>query len=413
MSLSRITPIFLNITALSRLIYNLTLISFVFLVGFMLEEEQVNRIFTTLAIIQMTASFMSFGFGANIIKPLLDTPNKQRNSVVLHIILLKIGFVLFATILIEQFNLLNQISPLVVFLTLLGSVWSFADIYVELMSLKRYKQYFVLKAILSVFSLALKFTLIKINVELLYYFLTIEGLFPLAFFLLTHVNKDSTREGVKIVYFKQVYKLIRHGIFIWSSSFLQIGGSRLLYLIINVLVPYRFSAFYYIFLRLVEGLMFIPNNICASFFKKIINKQYDILVQEELRYKMLTNCLLSSIIASPALFVVLYLYSKFKDITIENYFLLLPIIIGVTVLSFVRIWISREIVLNENLIASPISYTFGFLFTMICVYFLANHGMWIVISLLVYYLVCSIVPFTIYSSRMKSTYKLLKKLCHV
>lgn len=389
------------------------MISFVFLVGFLLEDIEVSIIFTTLAIIRMAASFMSFGFGANIIKPLIEIPYNERNSVILHIILIKIVFVFFATVIISSLGVLKEVSALVVLLALLGSVWAFVDIYVELMSDRLYKLYFVFKAGIAVFALLLKVFLVITNTELLFYVLTIEGLFPFIFLLITHIDKKSLKQGIGLEYFRKVYKLIKYGVFIWTSSFLQIGGSRLLYLLISTLVSLKFSAFYYIFLRLVEGLMFIPNNICASFFKKIIIKKNNILEQEKLRYQMLTTCLLSSLVASPALFTVLYIYLKTKEVNIENYFLLLPVIIGVTVLSFLRIWISREIVFNENLIASPFSYTISFIFTTGCIYIFADQGMWIVISLLVYYLISCIAPFMIYSSRMKSTYTLLKKLSHV
>ncbi len=412
MYLNRIFSIFLNITVLSRLIHNLTVILFVFALGFLLKEEVVNKIFTALAIIQMAASFMSFGFGANIIKPLIETPTDKRNSIALHIVLIKIIFVVLATIIIHLTGLLEHMTGFIIFLATLGSAWAFVDIYVELMPKRIYKQYFVIKAIVSLMALILKIVLIKLNVNVLYYFLTIEGLFPLLFLVFTHLNKNSYKNGIHIKYFKNVFYLIKHGAFIWLSSFLQIGGSRLLYLVINMLVSIKFSTFYYIFLRLTEGLMFIPNNICANFFKKIISTQQDKLEQQKLRYKMLKTCILSSFIVSPALFIVLFVYLKIKDITIDNYFLLLPIVIGVTVLSFIRIWISREIVINENLIASPFSYTCSFIFSIGSIYLLSDQGMWIILGLLVYYLMSAIIPFTIYSSRMASTLGLLKKLYH-
>ena len=413
MFLNKLTAILLNTTVLSRLVYNLTVISFVFIVGFKLDELQASLIFTAIAVIRMVAAFMSFGFGANILKPIKNIPIQKRNSVLLHIIIVKVIFVLLGAILINFFSFAKQLDFFAIFLTLIASVWAFVDIYVESISDKLYTRYFVLKAVFAILILILKVFLVEVNLELLFCFLTLEGIFPLVFLLSLHLNKEAIKEGVKIAHFKTVFNLIKHGGFIWLSSFLQIGGSRLLYLVINTLVPLKYSSFYYIFLRVNEGLLFIPNNICAKFFKKILDSENSVFLQKKLRYNMLKTCLLTGVLISPALYVVLFVYLKIKEISIDNFMFLFPVVGAVVVLSFLRIWISREIILNNNLIASPFSYALSFLCTITSIYLLADTGMWIICSLIIYYLMSSIIPFIIYKSRMQSTFALLKKLCHV
>ena len=148
----------------------------------------------------------------------------------------------------------------------------------------------------------------------------------------------------------------------------------------------------------------------ASFYKKIIDQKTETSIQLQLRLQMLKTCFFASLPSFLVLFVVLFLYLNFKGLDITNYFLLLPVILSVTILSFFRIWISREIVLTENLIASPLSYILSFIFTITSLYVFSNHGMWIVVSLLVYFLSSCTAPFLINRTRMKFTRLTIKRL---
>ena len=292
----RFTLIFFNATALSRLIYSLTIVVFVLFVGLLLEDQQASDLFKTISIVQVASSLMSLGFGANIIIPLFKLSELKLSSVMLHIIIVKIGFVVFLSLIIGSLSLLPFMSYFLIFLALLGSVWSFVDLYVELLPKSYYKRYFILKAVVAVLILVIKIAMLKININDIYYVLTLEGVFPLLFILFIHLNKASVKIGIKKSYFIQVYNLVLHGIFIWFSSFLQIGGSRIIYLLINAIVPSKFSTLYYLFLRLVEGLAFIPNNICANFYKRIIDQEDETTSQLKLRLQMLKTCLLASLI---------------------------------------------------------------------------------------------------------------------
>jgi len=406
----RLILVFFNSTALSRLTYSLTIVAFVFIAGLSIEDKQASDLFKTLSIIQMASSLMSLGFGANIIIPLFKLTELKRSSVMLHIVIVKVCFVALISLLLAFLPFLPSLSYSLIFLILLGTVWSFVDVYVELLSKRRYRFYFILKAVVAVLILGIKIATLKANIDLLYYVLTLEGVFPLLFILFVHVNKASIKSGIKTKYFAKVYEIVLHGIFIWFSSFLQIGGSRIIYLFINSIAPSNYSTLYYLFLRLVEGLAFIPNNICASFYKKIIDQKTETSIQLQLRLQMLKTCFFASLPSFLVLFVVLFLYLNFKGLDITNYFLLLPVILSVTILSFFRIWISREIVLTENLIASPLSYILSFIFTITSLYVFSNHGMWIVVSLLVYYLSSCTAPFLINRTRMKFTRLTIKRL---
>mgnify|MGYP003344851067 CR=1 FL=1 len=199
---------------------------------------------------------------------------------------------------------------------------------------------------------------------------------------------------------------------IWVSSFVQIGGSRIVFLVIENVVPQKISSIYYILLRLVEGLLFIPNNICAEHFKKIINNKKNSIFQLDLRNKMLISCLISSLIVSPILYFVFLAYINFKGINIESNAFMFTLVFILVIISFLRIWISREIVINDNLISSPISYFASFICTIPAIYFLSKYGFWVIFSLLVYYVIATITPLIVNSKKMNSTKDLLKKtLC--
>ena len=412
MFLNRIISVFFNVTVLSRFVVNLTIIAFVFILGVISSDDFATEIFIILSIIKMTAAFMSFGFGANILKPLIEASPSYRTSLLLHIVVVKIIFAYAASFAIYYLGIISGLDFHVIFFLLLGAVWGFVDIYVESMSRPMYNRYFITKAVFSVFALILKLLFIKINHSYLYYILTIEGAYSLVFIMLTHIKKSSIKEGIKLNYFRDVYKLIKYGFYIWVSSFLQIGGSRTIYLLINASVMSNFSVFYYILLRLTEGLVFIPNNICARFYKKIILAKKDLFLQQKLRYKMLFTCLTSSFDISPILFIILFIYLEFKLLDVNNYYalILFPMVIAINFLSFIRVWVSREIILNENFIASPFSYLISLLFTIIGIHFFSDKGIWIVVSLVMYYGASSITPFLINTRKMASTRTIFKKL---
>ena len=126
----RLILVFFNSTALSRLTYSLTIVAFVFIAGLSIEDKQASDLFKTLSIIQMASSLMSLGFGANIIIPLFKLTELKRSSVMLHIVIVKVCFVALISLLLAFLPFLPSLSYSLIFLILLGTVWSFVDVYV-------------------------------------------------------------------------------------------------------------------------------------------------------------------------------------------------------------------------------------------------------------------------------------------
>ena len=108
MFLNKVSNIFLNITATSRLIYNLSLVLFVFFLGAFLSDSESSNIFKILATIKTGASIISFGFGSSILKPLNHMADNERKLVVIHIVYVKAFLVAILSILIYQTGLINQ-----------------------------------------------------------------------------------------------------------------------------------------------------------------------------------------------------------------------------------------------------------------------------------------------------------------
>lgn len=412
MFLSKISSIFFNSTTLSRLTHNLSLILFIFLLGFFLDETISTNIFKFLAVIKIGSSLLSFGFGTSILKPLNAIKKKEKNTLLLHVVYAKLFLVFLLSLYVNQFYPIDEVSFGAFFLVFLGSVWGFVDLYVEILPKKAYKNYFFFKAILSVIALLFKLCLLYDSSHLLYYFLTIEGLFPLVFLVYTILNKWEINLGLQYRSFVKVYELVVYTTSIWISSFIQIGGSRLVFLVIESVVSSRLSTIYYLVLRSTEGLLFIPNNICASLFNKTIKLVHNSEKQLNFRKKTLKTCIFASLVIAPVFFATILVFANQKKLTIIDQSFIFVLSVGVVFLSFFRVWLSREIVINNNLKSSPISYLTSFFCTIPFIYILSNYGIAVLFSLLIYYIVASTTPLMVSPNKMKITRKLIKNtLC--
>ena len=340
------------------------------------------------------------GLGLLIIKPLLSKTKNERKAALTLILIYKLVLALIITLLAINLPFFKNYSFLIVFITVFCSLWKFVDLYCESLSRKSYKNYFMLKAAFSIIILTLKIIILVKNQDWVFYFLTAEGLFSFFFSLFHNLNWKSTKLVFSSKTISLVASLVKEGRLVWLSSALEIGGARLIFIVIEQNVSGSYSVLYYFILRVVEGLYIIPNNICANFYQKVLLEKNNSDIQMSIRNKMMTSCINASYLIMPLVLLVTWGFLFFKGMSLKTYLVSTLILFFVVVLSFFRAWLNREIILNKNYLSLPVSYTLSAGLTLALVFILANYGTFVLLCLLLYYISLSFFPLIVNKKRM-------------
>ena len=340
------------------------------------------------------------GLGLLIIKPLLSKTKNERKAALTLILIYKLLLALIITMLAINLPFFKNYSFLIVFITVFCSLWKFVDLYCESLSRKSYKNYFMLKAVFSTIILILKIFILVKNQDWVFYILTAEGLFSFFFSLFHNLNWKSTKLVFSSKTISLVASLVKEGRLVWLSSALEIGGARLIFIVIEQNVSGSYSVLYYFILRVVEGLYIIPNNICANFYQKVLLEKNNSDTQILIRKKMMSSCINASYLIMPLVLSLIWGFLFFKGAPLKTYLVSTLILFFVVVLSFFRAWLNREIILNKNYLSLPVSYTLSAGLTLALVFVLANYGVFVLLCLLLYYISLSFFPLIVNKKRM-------------
>ncbi len=340
------------------------------------------------------------GLGLLIIKPLLLRNKNERKAALTLILFCKAILALIITLLAFSLPFFKNYSFLIIFITVFCSLWKFIDLYCESLSRKIYRRYFLLKAVFSIIILIIKIFILLYNQDWVLYLLTAEGLFSFFFSVFHNLNWKSTKLVFSSKTTSLVASLVKEGRLVWLSSVLEIGGARLIFIIIEQNVSASYSVLYYFILRIVEGLYIIPNNICANLYQKVLLEKNNTNTQILIRNKMMNSCINASYLIMPLVLLVTWGFLFFKDMPLKTYFVATTILLFVVVLSFFRAWLNREIILNKNYLSLPVSYTLSAGLTLASVFIFANYGIFILFCLLLYYISLSFFPLIVNKKRM-------------
>lgn len=348
----------LNPVTLSRLLGVCSQVSIVFVAPFVLEAADTNDLYRAIAWASLIAVFSSFGANAALVKFAFGSTESQNKALFGTLLLSKLTFSCIASAALFAYGV--DLGFWILFVAAFTLTLNFVDYVAETFGTEEVKLLALYKIPVLAAAIIFKFFILYKFSELVVFVIYIEWPLIWVVFALAHKRKNGTiplSMTLQHESWKQFWKLFVMSGWIWISGIVQLGWTRGLFIFLSSVAANHTANTFFLFVRIIEGFSFIPNAISTQFFPALVrsNSAED---RMKIRKQFMFNMKLVSVsiaVVAPVIMGTMVFFSDLGDVTLVSL-----ILMSITAFfATQRIALSREIVLQQVLFLSLISYCVG------------------------------------------------------
>ena len=329
----------------------------IIIVGQTLDANLANAIFSLLAISTIISAIASFGANGALV-PFLYKNAELEAPIVAILLLMKIIVILTCTAIFTLMQKSSDIIPLLLFWTSLTCSLQFIDYIAESRGPQEVFEISRLKVIVFSIGLPLKITLIYTSIHVFLISLYIEWLAVWAIYIPRKLKFINLYKEPFIKALGMLRIFLIESSWVWASTILNLGWTRIYFFIVNAYMGPTAANAYFTILRVIDGLMILPNSIAMMHFPKIL-KEHVALNQAALQNAkkfFYRDVILTSIGTAIIITIACVTLAAMHNVAIYEILTISSLVFIAAVFTFCRVLISREIILINALPLSLLSY---------------------------------------------------------
>jgi len=351
---------------LSRIIILGSQLLCIFLVEVFQSPEKANTFYQLLAWGSIISAISAFGASGVLAKLVAERGSYIILPLLTYSFVFKAIMILASIYILVHFGFVASIDFWVVFIISFCLSMNFIDFIYE----GKGEQAIIKFSVLKIF-VFLAFLLIKVFL-VIYSFQWFERIIHIEWFVLClialigSILEKNVLKSMRSFRVKEYASFLTNTSWVWISTIIRLSWSRGLFIFLSKTLDASTSNTYFIIIRALEAASFIPKSLSSVYFSKLLycdNSKDRMMIKE----KYLKQLGLVSIVLSvlTVIFAVIYVSLHNQSLSLVTLFLLLVS----SLLFYFRFSVSREIIYQDCLHYSFISYLVGAFFgILICAY---------------------------------------------